>query len=51
MKRFEFNREYDYAHKKRINKGVRDWVNYPSTYRQQEETILSFFQTLNKIKE
>jgi CRISPR-associated protein Csh1 len=51
MKRFEFNREYDYAHKKRINNGVRDWVNYPSTYRQQEETILSFFQTLNKIKE
>lgn len=51
MKRFEFNREYDYAHKKRINNGVRDWVNYPSTYRQQEETVLSFFQTLNKIKE
>jgi CRISPR-associated protein Csh1 len=51
MKRFEFNREYDYAHKKRINNGVRDWVNYPSIYMQQEETVLSFFQTLNKIKE
>lgn len=51
MKRFEFNREYDYAHKKSINNGVRDWVNYPSTYMQQEETVLSFFQTLNKIKE
>ena len=51
MKRFEFNREYDYAHKKRINNGVRDWINYSSTYVKQEETILSFFQTLNKIKE
>jgi CRISPR-associated protein Csh1 len=51
MKRFEFNREYDYAHKKKINNGVRDWINYPSTYVQQEETVLSFFQTLNKIKE
>ena len=51
MKRFEFNREYDYAHKKRINKGVRDWINYPATYMRQEETVLSFFQTLHKIKE
>ncbi|SMC78547.1 CRISPR-associated protein Csh1 [Desulfocicer vacuolatum DSM 3385] len=51
MKRFEFNREYDYAHKKRINNGVRDWINYSSTYTQQEQSILSFFQQLNKIKE
>lgn len=51
MKRFEFNREYDYARKKRVNNGVRDWINFSANYTQQEETTLSFFQTLNKIKE
>ena len=51
MKRFEFNREFDYAHKKRVNNGIRDWINFPANYTRQEETVLSFFQTLNKIKE
>lgn len=51
MKRLEFNREYGYAHKKRVNNGVRDWINYSGTYTRQEQTLLSFFQQLNKIKE
>lgn len=51
MARFRFHREFDYAHKKRITEGVKDWINFPDTYIPHESKIISFFQTLNKLKE
>ena len=55
-KRFEFNAEYDYKHKKRVDdKGVKSWfyeTNGLKLY-QDEQRILSFFQDkeIDKIKE
>ncbi len=51
LKRFEFNREYDYGHKKRINNGIKDWINFPGKYTRQEDTLMEFFLKIKKIKE
>jgi len=55
-KRFEFNTEFDYEHKKRVNdKGTKVWFEKEKglkTY-QDEQNILSFFEDIqiNKIKD
>ena len=55
-KRFEFNAEFDYEHKKRVNdKGTKVWFDKErglKTY-QDEQNILSFFKDkqINKIKD
>lgn len=51
LNRFEFHREFDYAHKKKIKDGIKDWINYPETYGRQESTVMVFFRKLKKIKE
>jgi len=51
LQRFEFHREYDYDHKKRTNKGVKDWINYPETYTVHENKMINFLNVINKIKE
>ena len=51
LQRFEFHREYDYGHKKRINNGVKDWINYPETYTFHEKKMIDFLNVINKIKE
>ncbi len=55
-KRFEFNVEFDYAHKKRVdNKGMKSWFyqDYGLKIYQDEQNILSFFEDkeINKIKD
>jgi CRISPR-associated protein Csh1 len=49
--RFEFHRESDYAHKKRMNNGIMDWINYPEKYTHQENKLMGFFHAIKKIKE
>ncbi|SDU36788.1 TM1802 family CRISPR-associated protein [Desulfobacula phenolica] len=51
LTRFEFHRESDYAHKKRINNGIRDWINFPENYTRQENKVMKFFHAIKKIKE
>lgn len=51
LTRFEFHRESDYAHKKRINNGIRDWINFPGNYTRQENKVMKFFHKIKKIKE
>lgn len=51
MARFQFHREFDYTRKKRVTDGVKDWINFPGSYIPHESKIISFFQTLNKLKE
>jgi len=51
LKRFEFNRLYDYEHKKRIKNGVAEWIEYPDAFIEKENNIIKFLTTLNKIQE
>jgi len=53
-KRFEFNTEYDYEHKKRVdNKGIKSWFYKDSGLKiyRDEQNILAFLEEINKIKE
>ncbi len=55
-KRFEFNTEYDYEHKKRVDsKGMKSWFYKDNGLKiyQDEQNILSFFEDkeINKIKD
>ena len=50
LAKFEFHREYDYAHKKRIKDGIKEWISYPGKYVADENKIIFFFQKLNKLK-
>lgn len=55
-KRFEFNVEFDYAHKKRVDdKGMKSWFCQDRGLKiyQDEQNILSFFEDkeINKIKD
>lgn len=52
LKRFEFNREYNYERKKRITKeGRKEWIDYSSTFVNAEEKLISFLRSINKIQE
>ncbi|MDY0017340.1 MAG: TM1802 family CRISPR-associated protein [Candidatus Delongbacteria bacterium] len=51
LKRFEFNRLYDYDHKKRIKKGIAEWIEYSSNFIKKENNIIEFLTKLNKIQE
>jgi len=52
LKRFEFNREFDYEHKKRVNKeGVKEWIEFSNNFVSKENEIFNFFKKLNKIQE
>ena len=52
MKRFHFNREFDYKNKKRLTKeGVKEWIAFPDKFRRDEENIFNFLTNLGKIKE
>lgn len=49
--RFAFHREFNYKHKRRIKKGVKDWVRRAEKYTKYEKRLITFFTKLNKIKE
>jgi len=52
LKRFEFNREFNFEHKKRLtNEGIKEWIEFPSSFVKSEKTILEFLQKINAIKE
>ena len=52
LERFEFNREYNYENKKRVTKdGVKEWLEFTSSFREKEKRIINFLNSLNKIKE
>lgn len=51
-KRFEFNVEYDYEHKKRLNdKMIKIWVDNGTKIYEDEKNILSFFNDINILKD
>jgi len=50
-KAFEFHREFDFSHKKRIDDhGIKEWLNYPKSYVEQEERIVKFLQSIQALK-
>lgn len=52
LQRFEFNRNYGYDKKKRMTKeGFQEWIQYPSGFAKDEDNLLQFLQSLNKIQE
>lgn len=51
-KRFNFNAEYDYEHKKRLNdKMIKVWMEYGVAINRDEKSILSLFDELNILKD
>jgi len=56
LQRFEFNRNFGYDKKKRFikdnnNKKVQEWLQYPSSFVEDEKKLIQFLQSLNKIQE
>ena len=51
LKRFEFDREYDYEHKKKLSdEGIKEWILYPNSFISRENAIIDFLTKLNAIK-
>lgn len=65
LKRFEYQREYNYEHNKRLSNMKRkdkngkeivspiktkDWINYPRGFVESEEQVLKFFKSIHSIK-
>ncbi len=52
LERFEFNRSFDYDHKKKILKeGIMEWVKYPGSFIEAEDRIVRFLYAIDKIQE
>jgi len=52
LQRFEFNRNYGYDKKKRMTKeGFQEWIQYPDGFARDEENLLQFLNSINKIQE
>ena len=51
LKRFEFDREFDYEHKKRLSKeGIKSWIEHPNSFVSQENKIIDFLESIEAIK-
>jgi CRISPR-associated protein Csh1 len=51
LKRFEFDREYDYEHKKKLSDvGIKEWITYPNSFVSRENAIIDFLTEINAIK-
>ena len=52
LEKFEFEREYNFEHKKRLtDEGIKEWIEYPNNFIQKEDKVLDFLQAINAIKE
>ncbi len=52
LQRFEYNRYHGYDKKKRITKeGFQEWIQYPGSFMKDEDNIVNFLKSLNKIQE
>ncbi len=55
LKRFEFNRLYGYNHKKRLKKdsegNIQEWIRYSESFVEDENKIIQFLTSLEKIQE
>ncbi len=52
LKRFEFNRLYNYEQKNRVLKdGVREWIEFPNGFIEKEKNLVKFLTKLDKIQE
>ncbi len=50
LKKFEHQREYDYEHKKKLDEGIKNWINYPNSFVDTEDKVLTFLKSINAIK-
>lgn len=51
LKRFEFNRLYNYGHTKRLTKEHnQEWIEFPHSFIEKESAVLDFLTNLDKIK-
>lgn len=49
LKRFEHAREYTTDNKKRLQDGIKEWINYPESVVRNENKILNFLNSINSI--
>ena len=43
MKKLEFNREFNYEHKKRLTEqGIKEWIEFPNSFFSKERRVLEF---------
>lgn len=50
LKRCEHQREYDYEHNKKLDEGIKNWINYPDSFVTYEERMISFLTSIKAIK-
>ena len=51
LKRFEFDRQYDFEHKNRLNeKGIKEWMIYHNSYVKKEDKVLEFIKSIYAIQ-
>ena len=52
LKRFEFNREFNFENRKRIieQKGVKSWIEFPNGYVKDENRVLEFLKSIKAIR-
>jgi len=52
LQRFEYNRNFGYDKKKRLTQdGFQEWIQYPHSFIKDEENIIQFLTSINKIQE
>jgi len=51
LKKFEFDREYNYEHKRRLtDEGIKKWITYSNSYVVNEDKVLKFLESINAIQ-
>lgn len=51
LKKFEFDREYNYEHKKKLSKeGIKEWMNYPNSFISSENLTIDFLSSIDSIQ-
>lgn len=52
LNRFDYNRSFSYDKKKRLTKdGIQEWIQYPGSFVEKENTVMEFLQCLGKVQE
>lgn len=52
LHRFQYHRNFGYHKKKRLTKdGIQEWIQYPGSFVEKENTVMEFLQCLGKVQE
>jgi CRISPR-associated protein Csh1 len=51
LQKFEYQREYDYEHKRKLtDEGIKKWITYSNSFVSNEDRVLDFLESIDAIK-